>query len=119
MDSCNSDRPDKEQMQKLKKRIALLPDEDEIKRQAEALKALADPTRLLIIHLLSEGSLCVCEIMAALGKPQPTVSHHLNILKRAGFLKAEKHGVWVHYSLASEKLPSMIDHLIKNKGGIS
>ncbi|MGB9838144.1 ArsR/SmtB family transcription factor [Methanothermobacter sp.] len=118
MNSCNSDRPTPEQLQELNKRLAGLPDDGEISRAAEALKALADPTRLRIVHLLSEGELCVCEIMAALEKPQPTISHHLNILKRAGFLKAEKRGVWVHYSLGNEELPSMINQLI-NKGGIS
>jgi len=115
MNSCNADRPSPEQMQELKKRIRQLPPEDEIKREAEVMKALADPTRLLIIHLLSEGELCVCEIMAALEKPQPTVSHHLNILKRAGFLKAEKRGVWVHYSLASDELPSIIEQLLNKR----
>ncbi|BAM70065.1 transcriptional regulator [Methanothermobacter sp. CaT2] len=102
-------------MRELKKKISRLPPQDEIKREAEVLKALADPTRLLIIHLLSEGDLCVCEIMAALKRPQPTVSHHLNILKRAGFLKAEKRGVWVHYSLASDELPSIIEQLINKR----
>lgn len=53
--------------------------------------------------------------MAALKRPQPTVSHHLNILKRAGFLKAEKRGVWVHYSLASDELPSIIEQLINKR----
>lgn len=115
MNSCNSSRPSPEQMRELKKKISRLPPQDEIKREAEVLKALADPTRLLIIHLLSEGDLCVCEIMAALKRPQPTVSHHLNILKRAGFLKAEKRGVWVHYSLASDELPSIIEQLINKR----
>lgn len=113
MNSCNADRPSPEQIERLKERLAGLPDEDKIKKEAAALKALADPTRLLIIYLLSEGDLCVCEIMAALKKPQPTISHHLNILKRAGFLKAEKRGVWVHYSLASDDLPSMIKQVIE------
>lgn len=112
MNSCNSSRPSPEQIERLKERLAGLPDEDKIKKEAAALKALADPTRLLIIYLLSEGDLCVCEIMAALKKPQPTISHHLNILRRAGFLKAEKRGVWVHYSLASDDLPSMIKQVI-------
>mgnify|MGYP005849152323 FL=1 len=115
MNSCNSSRPSPEQMHELKKKIRRLPPQDEIKRDAEVLKALADPTRLLIIQLLSEGDLCVCEIMAALQRPQPTVSHHLNILKRAGFLKAEKRGVWVHYSLASDELPSIIEQLINKR----
>jgi DNA-binding transcriptional ArsR family regulator len=59
----------------------------------------------------------VSEIFNALEKPQPTVSHHLNILKKAGFLKWRKEGVWVHYSLSNPKITEFLDEfLIYNYG---
>ncbi|MDI6702317.1 ArsR/SmtB family transcription factor [Methanothermobacter wolfeii] len=112
MSSCKPGKPDPEDIRLLKEKLEKL-SEDDMVRKSEILKALADSTRLLIVHLLSSGELCVCEIMAALEKPQPTVSHHLNVLKQAGILKSRKVGVWVHYSLADEKLPGKIDEILK------
>ncbi|MGI6465017.1 MAG: ArsR/SmtB family transcription factor [Methanobacterium sp.] len=77
------------------------------------LKALSDPTRLKILYLLSEGELCVCEIICALDKPQSSISHHLNILKNLGFIKGRKEGVWIHYSLTSPKIADMVKELIE------
>ncbi|MDI9614303.1 metalloregulator ArsR/SmtB family transcription factor [Methanothermobacter sp.] len=114
MMTCSADKPSPEQLERLKERLERLPDDDKIERDVNAIKALADPTRLKIIHLLSDGELCVCEIMAALEKPQPTVSHHLNILKRAGFLKSKKIGVWVHYMLSDDSLPSKVEYLLND-----
>jgi DNA-binding transcriptional ArsR family regulator len=48
-------------------------------------------------------------------KPQPTVSHHLSILKKAGFLKWRKEGVWIHYSLSNPKITDILDELFENK----
>ena len=53
--------------------------------------------------------------MAALDKPQPTVSHHLNLLKNAGLLKWRKEGVWIHYRLSNSKIVDNIDELLKNE----
>ncbi|AUB61544.1 transcriptional regulator [Methanobacterium subterraneum] len=92
-----------------------MPDDDILLQNADTIKALADPTRLKILHLLKCGELCVCEIITAMEKPQPTVSHHLNILKKAGFLKWRKEGVWVHYSLSNPKITESLDELIKNR----
>lgn len=64
-------------------------------------KALADPTRLRILGLLSSGEVCVCEIHDSLGLPQPKVSRHLAYLKRAGLVQDRKAGLWVHYRLAT------------------
>jgi ArsR family transcriptional regulator len=50
--------------------------------------------------------------MAALEKPQPTVSHHLNILKNAGLLNWRKEGVWIHYKLSNMKLPANLKKLL-------
>ena len=63
-------------------------------------KALADPTRLRILGLLSGGEICVCNIHECLGIPQPSASRHLAYLRRKGLVRARKEGLWVHYALA-------------------
>lgn len=66
---------------------------------AERLKALADPTRLRMLDLLAQQSapLCVCEINKHFAQRQPTISHHLRILREAGLIDCEKRGVWAYY----------------------
>lgn len=67
---------------------------------ADRFKALADSTRLQIIHLLmARGEMCVCEFMALLDLTQPNVSFHLKTLKHAGFVTARKEGKWMFYTL--------------------
>lgn len=64
------------------------------------LKALADPARLRVLHLLSrEGELCVCQIAAALELPYATLSRHLSLLKLNGLVLDSKRGRWVYYRL--------------------
>ncbi|HVA66352.1 MAG TPA: metalloregulator ArsR/SmtB family transcription factor [Elusimicrobiota bacterium] len=62
-------------------------------------RALADETRLRIVHLLAKGELCVCDLMAVLRVPQSKVSRHLGYLKRAGLVADRREGFWRHYSL--------------------
>ena len=62
-------------------------------------KALSEETRLRIVMLLTEGELCVCDLMAALGEPQSKVSRHLAYLKYSGLAGSKRVGVWMHYSL--------------------
>ena len=71
---------------------------------ADRLKALADPTRLRMLDLLAEQSeaLCVCEITSQFDLHQPTISHHLRILREAGLIQGEKRGVWSYYWLTEE-----------------
>lgn len=64
------------------------------------MKALSDPTRVKILKALQFKTLCVCEIQAALGLAQPTISKHLKILEDAGLVISRKCGLWVNYSLA-------------------
>lgn len=66
---------------------------------AERLKALADPTRLRMLDLLTQQTepLCVCEITAEFDLRQPTISHHIRILREAGLISGEKRGVWSYY----------------------
>lgn len=63
-------------------------------------RAFADPTRLRLLHLLSAGELCVCDLVEVLEVPQPKVSRHLAYLRRAGLVCARRDGLWSHYRLA-------------------
>lgn len=71
---------------------------------AERLKALADPTRLRMLDLLTQQiePLCVCEITAEFDVQQPTISHHIRILRQAGLISGEKRGVWSYYWATDE-----------------
>ena len=106
-------KPDQNQIRRIKELIELLPGDDQFEEHSNKLKALSDPTRLKILYLLSDGELCVCEIICALDKPQSSISHHLNILKNLGFIKGRKDGIWVHYKLTSPKISDLITELIK------
>jgi len=75
---------------------------------AQMYKALSEEMRLRIIMLLTEGELCVCDLMAIFGETQSKVSRHLAYLKHSGFLKSRRVGTWMHYSL-KENLDSKID----------
>ncbi|ADG12738.1 transcriptional regulator, ArsR family [Methanocaldococcus infernus ME] len=84
-------------------------DMEKFERAAEIFKAFGDPTRLMILKLLAEnGSMCVCKIIDELKKPQPTISHHLNILKKAGIVKARKEGTWNYYYIVNDKVKEII-----------
>lgn len=106
-------RPNEDQIKRMKAIIDSLPKEEQFEGYAGRLKALSDATRLKILYLLSDGELCVCEIMYALDKPQSSISHHLNILKNLGFIKGRKEGVWIHYSLTDPKITDSVKELIK------
>jgi ArsR family transcriptional regulator len=71
----------------------------EQERLVGVFKALADPTRLEILRLLSaqRGPTCVCDVVSHFGLAQPTISHHLRVLREAGLLRASKIGVWSFY----------------------
>jgi ArsR family transcriptional regulator len=64
------------------------------------LQAAADPTRLAILRQLSnEGAVCACDLTACCDVSQPTVSHHLKVLREAGWVSGERRGTWIWYSL--------------------
>jgi ArsR family transcriptional regulator, arsenate/arsenite/antimonite-responsive transcriptional repressor len=71
---------------------------------AALLKAVADPYRLTMLATLaaSEHEVCVCDFTDALPLNQPTVSHHLRILRDAGLVACERRGTWVYYQLAED-----------------
>jgi ArsR family transcriptional regulator, arsenate/arsenite/antimonite-responsive transcriptional repressor len=75
-------------------------------------KALSDKNRLRILKLLQVRSLCVCEITEVLGFSTPTVSNHLSVLVKAGFLRSEKDGKWVYYHLEREPKSSEVASLL-------
>lgn len=80
--------------------------EEEAVSNARLLKALADPTRLRILSLLSryEGEVCVFEIVESFTLEQPTISHHLRILRDAGLVDCRKKGLWAYYYVRREAL---------------
>jgi ArsR family transcriptional regulator len=77
---------------------------EEAEASALLFKALAQPARIRIVNLLATASepVCVCELTAPLELSQPTVSHHLKKLVRAGLLRREERGTWAYYSLDRE-----------------
>lgn len=75
---------------------------------AGVFKALADPTRLRVLDVLTAGERCVCQIQGRfVGMPQNLLSHHLRVLREAGLVIAERRGRWVHYRLNEEMLTTL------------
>lgn len=72
-------------------------------------KALSHPTRLQIIMLLKEGSLCVCDILSQIDSEQSNTSQHLTVLKNQGIVDSKKDGSKVIYSIKSPEVYEMID----------
>ena len=74
------------------------------------LQALADPLRLRILRQLAElGPVCACDIAAGYPVSQPTVSHHLRVLREAGWISGERRGTWIWYSLRPEAVTKLRD----------
>jgi ArsR family transcriptional regulator len=73
-------------------------------RLVAAFRALADPTRIEILRLIGgqSGPVCVCDIVDRFELSQPTISHHLKVLREAGLLRASKTGIWAFYELAPD-----------------
>ena len=71
----------------------------EAQQISEDLLILAHPIRLQILDILGRhaGQVCVCDLEAALPVKQPTVSHHLRLLREAGLIDCERHGLWAYY----------------------
>lgn len=80
--------------------FALTMTTEESRNLAQVLKAVADATRLRMLHLLAKhgGEMCVCDLVNAVGNlEQPTISHHLRILHSAGLITYQKQGLHVYY----------------------
>ncbi len=74
----------------------------------EVFRGLSEPIRLRIVALLTEGELCVCDLMEVLDMPQSTISRHMARLKSSGLVIDRRAGKWVHYSLANKGLSQNI-----------
>jgi ArsR family transcriptional regulator len=86
---------------------------DEAHALSDDLATLAHPIRLQILGMLAahEGQVCVCDLEAALPVKQPTVSHHLKLLRDAGLVEVERHGLWAFYSVRREVLAALRDRI--------
>jgi ArsR family transcriptional regulator len=85
-------------------------DEDRATAMASMLAALADPVRLRIVSMLidsPDGSCCGCDLEQPLGLSQPTISHHLKVLRESGLVTGDKDGRWVHYRVVPERLEDL------------
>ncbi|MEV6290534.1 metalloregulator ArsR/SmtB family transcription factor [Streptomyces sp. NPDC051896] len=85
-------------------------DEDQAAELAKVFKALGDPVRLRLLSLIASragGEVCVCDLTPAFDLSQPTISHHLKLLRQAGLIDCERRGTWVYY----QALPGALDRL--------
>ena len=82
---------------------------DQAQRMVVLAKALGDPIRIQLLDVLRRhaGKVCVCELVPLFDVSQPTVSHHLKVLRDAGLVESEKRGLWAYYYV----LPGVLDEL--------
>ena len=78
-------------------------------RMARIAKALADPVRLQLVDVLRKhaGKVCVCELVPLFDLSQPTVSHHLRVLREAGIVDSERQGLWAYYYVTPDSLKEL------------
>jgi ArsR family transcriptional regulator, arsenate/arsenite/antimonite-responsive transcriptional repressor len=78
-------------------------------RMADVAKALGDPIRLQLVDVLRKhaGKVCVCELVPLFDLSQPTVSHHLKVLREAGIVESERRGLWAYYYVQPEALEEL------------
>lgn len=93
---------------------------EDLTEEANILKVLSDPNRLRIFVTLvrAKGEVCVCDFAEGLPLLQPTVSHHLKVLKEAGLIESTRRGTWVYYKLSSgtrSRLRNMFNLLLSKK----
>ena len=75
---------------------------------AARFKALADPTRVAIVNCLAGADeVCVCDLNSRFELSQPTISHHLKILREAGLVDSSRRGTWAYYRLVPESVESL------------
>ena len=80
----------------------------EAERIAARFKALSDPTRVAIVNRLAQAAeTCVCDLTAAFDLSQPTISHHLKVLREAGLVDSARRGTWAYYSVRPETLAGL------------
>jgi Predicted transcriptional regulators len=81
----------------------------EAERMAKVAKALGDPIRMQLADVLRKhaGQVCVCELVPLFELSQPTVSHHLKVLREAGIVGSERQGLWAYYYVNSDALKEL------------
>ncbi len=90
-------------------------DSAEAENLANALKVIADPARLRLLSLIQSqpgGEACVCHLTEPLGLSQPTVSHHLRVLRDAGLVEREQRGSWAYFRVLPDQLRSLRELLV-------
>jgi ArsR family transcriptional regulator len=82
-------------------------------RMASVAKALGDPVRLQLVDVLLKhaGKVCVCELVPLFDLSQPTVSHHLKVLREAGIVGSERQGLWAYYYVIPDTLTELSEWL--------
>ena len=82
---------------------------EQAERMASVAKALGDPIRMQLVDVLRKhaGKVCVCELVPLFDLSQPTVSHHLKVLRQAGIVESEREGLWAYYYVRPEALKEL------------
>ncbi len=82
---------------------------EQAERMGRVAKALGDPIRMQLVDVLRRhaGKVCVCELVPLFDLSQPTVSHHLKVLREAGIVGSEREGLWAYYFVNSEALEEL------------
>ena len=94
-------------------------DEQAAKEVATILKALADPVRLRLVSIIGtspDGEACACDLPDLVQRSQPTVSHHLSQLVKAGILAREQRGKWAWFRVSTERLSTVCQALGGSSG---
>lgn len=89
---------------------------------AVLFKALADPVRLRLLSAIAsraDGEACVCDLSTGIDVTQPTISHHLKVLREAGLLTSERRASWVYYRVVPQALARLSDVLATEAGAVT
>lgn len=84
--------------------------DDDAAPLATGFAALADPVRLRLLSIIAsqpDSGVCVCDLVGPVGRSQPTVSHHLRVLRGAGLIEGERRGTWVWYRVVPDRLAEL------------
>lgn len=79
---------------------------------SKVMKAISDPNRMKIIDILSCGSQCACDILEHFDITQPSLSHHMKVLEKAGIISVTKKGQWHHYELKEAFVASFMESML-------
>lgn len=85
-------------------------DDDDAIELADGFRALADPVRLHLLSMIAangDAGACVCDLVGPSGRSQPTVSHHLKVLRDAGLVTSERRGTWAWYFVQPERVSAL------------